>query len=72
METFWQDWVLRYDLDRQLILADRLQNSSRRLGMHWLDGWSETASQWKPMTRAWFAPIDPTPTSARRRRAVTH
>src|SRR5882724_1582269 len=55
METFWQDWVLRYDLGRQLILADRLQNSSRRLGMHWLDGWSETASQWKPMARAWFA-----------------
>jgi hypothetical protein len=55
METFWQDWVLRYDLGRQLILADRLQNSSRRLGMHWLDGWSETASQWKPVARAWFA-----------------
>jgi protein-glutamine gamma-glutamyltransferase len=55
METFWQDWVLRYDLGRQLILADRLQNSSRRLGMHWLDGWSETALQWKSQARAWFA-----------------
>jgi hypothetical protein len=55
METFWQDWVLRYDLGRQLILADRLQNSSRRLGMRWLDGWSETAWQWKSQAQAWFA-----------------
>jgi hypothetical protein len=55
METFWQDWVLRYDLGRQLILADRLQNSSRRLGMRWLDGWSETALQWKSQAQAWFA-----------------
>lgn len=54
-ETFWQDWVLRYDLGRQLLLADRFQNSSRRLGMHWLDGWTETASQWKSLVRAWFA-----------------
>ncbi len=53
-ETFWQDWVLRYDLGRQLLLADRLQNSSRRFGMRWLDGWSNTAAQWKSHLRDWF------------------
>ncbi|HXI40725.1 MAG TPA: DUF3488 and transglutaminase-like domain-containing protein [Bryobacteraceae bacterium] len=55
METFWQDWVLRYNLGRQLILADRLQNSSRRLRMRWLDSWAETASQWNMQARAWLA-----------------
>ena len=53
-ETFWQDWVLRYDLGRQLILADRLQTSGRRLSLRWLDGWSETAAKWKLRWRTWF------------------
>ena len=46
--------MLRYDLGRQLILADRLQNSSRRLGMRWLDGWSETACAVEITAQAWF------------------
>jgi len=54
METFWEDWVLRYNLGRQLLLADRLQSSSRRLSVHWLDSWSETASQWKSQARVWL------------------
>jgi hypothetical protein len=53
-ETFWQDWVLRYDLGRQLIVADQLQNLSRHFGMRWLDGWSETAARWKPHLRSWL------------------
>lgn len=28
-ETFWQEWVLNYDLDHQLVLATRVQQSSR-------------------------------------------
>ena len=54
-DTFWEEWVLRYDQGRQLILASRLQSSSRRFGMRWLDGWSESAAQWKLRLRAWLA-----------------
>ena len=50
-ETFWQDWVLRYDLGRQLFLAERLHNSGERFGMRWLDRWTETAAQWRSQAR---------------------
>jgi len=36
-ETFWQDWVLNYDLDHQLLLATRVQDSSAR-GSSWTEG----------------------------------
>lgn len=35
-EVFWQDWVLSYDLERQLVLASRMQESSRK-GVGWAD-----------------------------------
>ena len=54
-DTFWQDWVLRYDLGRQLILAERLQSSSRSLGLQWVDRWSASAIDWATRFRAWFA-----------------
>ena len=41
---FWQDWVLRYDLQRQVVLANRMQQSSRQLRFDWmpdLGGWWE-------------------------------
>lgn len=34
-ETFWQEWVLSYDLDRQLTLAAQMENSGRSLGSEW-------------------------------------
>lgn len=34
-ETFWQEWVLNYDLDHQLTLASKVQQSSRSAS--WLD-----------------------------------
>jgi len=37
-EVFWQDWVLNYNLDRQLLLASRVGESSRRIGWNWSDG----------------------------------
>ena len=52
-ETFWQDWVLRYDLGRQLVLAERLEKSSRRFGMEWLDDWTRIAGQWKTGISGW-------------------
>jgi hypothetical protein len=33
---FWQDWVLRYDLERQVVLAARMQQSSRQLRFDWI------------------------------------
>jgi transglutaminase-like putative cysteine protease len=33
---FWQDWVLRYDLPRQVVLASRMQQSSRQLHVDWI------------------------------------
>ncbi len=58
-DTFWQDWVLRYDQGRQLILASQLQNSSRRLRMGWIESWSRSAVQWKSMLGAWSADHGP-------------
>lgn len=37
-DTFWQGWVLDYDLNRQLFLASRLQHSTRSFSFGWLDG----------------------------------
>jgi protein-glutamine gamma-glutamyltransferase len=36
VESFWQDWVLGYDLDRQLTLAFRVKNSRESMGFNWL------------------------------------
>jgi transglutaminase-like putative cysteine protease len=35
VDVFWQDWVLNYTLDRQLQLASRVGESSRRIGLNW-------------------------------------
>jgi hypothetical protein len=35
---FWQDWVLSYDIERQIVLADRIGQSSRRMKLDWFDG----------------------------------
>jgi len=37
---FWQDWVLSYDIERQVVLASRLEQSGRRLHFDWFDGWT--------------------------------
>jgi len=37
-EMFWQDWVLNYNLDRQLQLASKMGESSRHVGVNWFDG----------------------------------
>jgi len=54
-DTFWQDWVLQYDLGRQWVLAEKLQNSSRRFGMRWLDDLNQTTVQSTARVRQWFA-----------------
>lgn len=54
-DTFWQDWVLQYDLGRQWVLAEKLQSSSRRFGMRWLDDLNQTTVQWTTRVRQWVA-----------------
>jgi hypothetical protein len=36
-EVFWQDWVLNYNFDRQLLLASKMEQRSRNFRMNWLD-----------------------------------
>ena len=36
-EQFWQDWVLSYDLDRQIVLASRMEESGRSLRLRWFE-----------------------------------
>lgn len=40
-ETFWHEWVLSYDLARQLVLASRMERTSRNLGARWLEALGE-------------------------------
>jgi transglutaminase-like putative cysteine protease len=35
---FWQDWVLSYDIERQVVLASRIGESSRRIRFDWFEG----------------------------------
>jgi len=47
VDVFWQDWVLNYNLERQLQLASRVGESGRHIRLNWTDGprwWS--ASSW--------------------------
>lgn len=37
-EQFWQDWIMSYDLERQIVLASRVQQSGRGVKLHWVDG----------------------------------
>src|SRR5579862_1298709 len=36
-EQFWQDWVVSYDLDRQVVLASRMDASACSLRFRWFD-----------------------------------
>lgn len=47
-EQFWQDWILSYDLDRQITLASRVQQSGRGAKLHWMEsatGWLTGAAR---------------------------
>jgi protein-glutamine gamma-glutamyltransferase len=51
-DMFWQQWVMNYDLDHQLVLASRVEQSSRALNNNWLQSFSRglrsfTREGWK-------------------------
>lgn len=52
-EVFWNDWVLNYTLDRQLLLASRMGESGRYMGFNWFDGHVPSMSQGWAGVRAW-------------------
>jgi hypothetical protein len=58
-DTFWQEWVVSYDLGRQLVLADRMEQSSRRFRLDWLDWASASASKWGIESRDWLRRYGP-------------
>ncbi len=39
-ETFWEEWVLNYNLERQLNLAANMENSTRIAKVNWLERFS--------------------------------
>ncbi|HLK50748.1 MAG TPA: DUF3488 and transglutaminase-like domain-containing protein, partial [Bryobacteraceae bacterium] len=55
-QTFWRDWVVSYDVNRQGTLTDRMEQGARRTGIRWLDllsgvntaGWSRRAQRLGP------------------------
>ena len=53
-ETFWDEWVLNYDLGRQLTLASSMESSGRRFSTHWLDHLRATLREWKSAALAWL------------------
>jgi transglutaminase-like putative cysteine protease len=46
LETFWQDWVLSYDMEQQVGLAIRVDQARRGLHLDWLREWGEKLKAW--------------------------
>ncbi len=40
VDQFWQDWVMGYNLERQVVLATRMGESSRNLQLPHFDNWT--------------------------------
>jgi len=53
-ETFWQEWVVSYDLGHQATLADKMEQSSRNTGLRWLGRTLDLAEYWKPRVEWWL------------------
>ena len=53
-DTFWQEWVLNYNLDQQLILASRMENSGRSFGAEWMDSLRSAAVSWRDAAAGWW------------------
>ena len=41
LETFWQDWVLSYDMELQVGLAMKVDQTRRGIHLDWLRDWNE-------------------------------
>jgi transglutaminase-like putative cysteine protease len=48
VDQFWQNWVVGYDVNRQIVLATRMQESSRQMRFGWIDdaaAWFESGAR---------------------------
>ena len=53
VETFWQEWVVSYDLSHQATLADHMEQASRRVSLRWLDRIFDVGDNWTS-ARSWL------------------
>lgn len=58
-ELFWQDWVLNYDLNRQLLVAARMEERGQNLRLGLVEEWSRRLSAWASNLRKPRAEGDP-------------
>jgi hypothetical protein len=54
-ETFWREWVLSYDLGRQVLLVDRVERSGRRFRFTWAGALAPAAAKMKARAVAWLS-----------------
>ncbi len=47
-DTFWQDWVLNYNTDRQFQLASKVGESGERMRLNWVETAAFKLSDWAP------------------------
>ncbi|MDE3167024.1 MAG: DUF3488 domain-containing protein, partial [Acidobacteriota bacterium] len=52
-ETFWQEWVVTYDVVRQGSLAGRLEDGARRYGVRWVDWMLSAGALWNGRIVPW-------------------
>lgn len=45
-ETFWQNWVVSYDLGRQGALVERIEQNTRGAGLRWFDSFAGLGAGW--------------------------
>jgi hypothetical protein len=53
-ETFWRQWVVGYDPNRQGTLADRIEQTARRMGIGWFDALLGAQARWVTRAKAWI------------------
>ncbi|MFN7998030.1 MAG: transglutaminaseTgpA domain-containing protein [Bryobacteraceae bacterium] len=53
-DTFWQEWVVSYDLLHQANLAEKVEQASRSASMRWLSHVFDSAEYWKPRMEYWL------------------
>jgi transglutaminase-like putative cysteine protease len=54
-ETLWQEWVVGYDLGRQVSLAGNIDRATRRLGGAWWERAARGTLAWGGAIRGWSA-----------------
>jgi transglutaminase-like putative cysteine protease len=51
--TFWQEWVVTYDLARQGTLAYRMELGAQRVGIRWFDAALTVRTGWQRYVAGW-------------------